>query len=492
MTQILSPEISESESVPEYQFFSEWKGVNFFATFVCLLVWSLLWFYPCPDQLSEQAWKLFSIFFATIVGIITRPLPIGPVVLCGIVAVLFTKTLSFEELFISYDQPGIWMLVMAFFLANGLQKTKLAHRAAYLFISMFGRRTLGLAYGIILCELVLAPFIPSLVARSSCLIFPIVHGIAQNLHEDEEHGSLGYRTGGFLLMAALHGSLISSAMYLTGMAGNPLIADFAKELGANITWGTWFLSASIPVLISFLVIPWLIFHLYKPDLLELPNAAKMAETELKKLGPLQSDAWSMIAIFGLVLVMWLWGSQIGVSSTEACLLGVALLLCFGIISWKDCLETSHAWDTLFWLSALISIGLQLKHLGFFTWIGTNLASVGTSYPWYIGFGIVLLVYFYSHYFFASNVAHVTSMFFAFLVTAVDLGTPVTFAALQLGFVSSLFGGLAHYGSSPAPIYFGAGYVSAKDWWRVGGICALANLIIWVGIGSIWMKVLGHW
>ena len=59
-------------------------------------------------------------------------------------------------------------------------------------------------------------------------------------------------------------------------------------------------------------------------------------------------------------------------------------------------------------------------------------------------------------------------------------------------ISSMFGGLTHYGCGPAPVYFGAGYIDVKVWWKVGAACALVNFIIWGGIGSLWMKLIGFW
>ena len=66
------------------------------------------------------------------------------------------------------------------------------------------------------------------------------------------------------------------------------------------------------------------------------------------------------------------------------------------------------------------------------------------------------------------------------------------AALALAFASNLFGGISHYGSSPAPLLFGAGYVPVGRWWFVGGVVSVLNLLIWGCIGGLWWKFLGLW
>ena len=112
--------------------------------------------------------------------------------------------------------------------------------------------------------------------------------------------------------------------------------------------------------------------------------------------------------------------------------------------------------------------------------------------WMVALGVLLLVYMYSHYAFASLSAHVTAMYAAFLAVAVGTGAPPFLAAMSLGVISALFGGLTHYSTGPAPIYFGAGYTPQGTWWKLGFIVSVINMIIFIGVGSIWWKVTGLW
>jgi di/tricarboxylate transporter len=117
---------------------------------------------------------------------------------------------------------------------------------------------------------------------------------------------------------------------------------------------------------------------------------------------------------------------------------------------------------------------------------------GLGLSWQASFGILVLLYFYSHYFFASGAAHIGAMFTAFLSVSTALGTPPLFGALVLAFLSNLMGGLTHYGIGSAPVFYGANYVPLSTWWGYGFICSVANIIIWLGIGGIWWKYLGLW
>ena len=84
------------------------------------------------------------------------------------------------------------------------------------------------------------------------------------------------------------------------------------------------------------------------------------------------------------------------------------------------------------------------------------------------------------------------MYAAFLTVAVAAGAPPMLAALILGFFSNLNGALTHYACGPAPIFFGAGYVSQGKWWSTGFVVSVVNIVIWMLIGGVWWKVLGLW
>lgn len=46
---------------------------------VTVLVGIAMWLIPAPEGVGTQAWHLLAIFVATIVGIVTKPLPMGAV-----------------------------------------------------------------------------------------------------------------------------------------------------------------------------------------------------------------------------------------------------------------------------------------------------------------------------------------------------------------------------------------------------------------------------
>ncbi|HED5334087.1 TPA: anion permease [Campylobacter jejuni] len=79
-------------------------------------------------------------------------------------------------------------------MARGVIKTGLGERLAYYFISIFGKKTLGIAYSIAFCETILAPVTPSNTARAGAIINPIVQAISRSFKstlEDETQNKIG-------------------------------------------------------------------------------------------------------------------------------------------------------------------------------------------------------------------------------------------------------------------------------------------------------------
>jgi divalent anion:Na+ symporter, DASS family len=452
---------------------------------------ALFWFIPAPAGVSDQGIHLLGIFLATIVGIVCKALPMGAVALFGLTATVLTQTLNFETAFSGFKHPVVWLIVAAFFLARGFGKTGLGNRVAYLFVGLLGRRTLGLSYGLMVTEFILAPAIPSNTARAGGVILPILESLSRSFGSDPALGT-ARRMGAFLTVVAFQGTAVTSAMFLTSMATNPLLASFSAAQGASLTWGAWAIAAIVPGVVVLALLPLIIYVLYPPGVKTTPDAPRFAAEKLAEMGKMKQSEWIMLGTFILLIVLWILGPQLKLDATVTALIGLCILILLEVLSWKDILQEQGAWETLFWFAALIAMAGSLDQLGVVPWVGLQLTSVVQDFTWPMALVLLALFYYYSHYFFASLLAHAVSMFPVFLSVAVAMGAPPMMAALLLSFITSLMGGLTHYASGPAALLYGAGYVPLGRWWQIGLIMSIVNVIIWFGIGSIWWRILGLW
>lgn len=463
-----------------------------FKLLIPFLIGCALWLCPIPEGMEPRAWHMFAIFVSTIVGIVLKPFPMGVIALFSLLVAVLTGVLNLGTQGLSgYASPVIWLVVYVFFIARGFINSKLGTRIAYLFVRMLGKYSLGLGYGIVFTEFLIAPLIPSNSARAGGIIYPILKSMAESLGSRPDDGT-ARRLGSFLVQVSYHGNLITSAMFLTAMAANPMVQKIAAKAGVEITWFNWFSGAIVPGLVSLIVMPLVLYILYPPEVKVIPHAVDFAKERLQEMGSIKPKEWIMMTVFGSMLTLWIFGSRIGIDSTTTALLGLTVLLLTNVLTFDDMLKEKDAWHTLIWFAILVTMAEFLQEFGFVGWFSDLVSAHVSGLKWQTAFAILIGVYFYSHYFFASNTAHVGAMYAAFLTVAIGAGTPPLLAALSLGYCSSLFSHMTHYGSSSAVVLFGTGYVSVSDWWKLGFIISLVSIAIWGGIGGLWWKVLGWW
>ncbi|HQU09481.1 MAG TPA: SLC13 family permease, partial [Opitutales bacterium] len=206
---------------------------------------------PHPESIADSAWRLAAIFVATIVGIVLQPLPMGAVAVLGLTATTLTHSLTIHQALNGFGQHVVWLVVLVFFISRGFIKTNLGSRVAYLFIRAIGKHTLGLGYGLAMTDLAIAPVMPSTTARCGGIIMPILQSINHAL------GSFGHNNsrrhvGAYLTQVTFQTNIITSAMFLTAMVGNPMAQTVAAKMGIEITWMSWFTAAIVPGIASLI------------------------------------------------------------------------------------------------------------------------------------------------------------------------------------------------------------------------------------------------
>ncbi|MBV9082750.1 MAG: DASS family sodium-coupled anion symporter [Acidobacteriaceae bacterium] len=444
-----------------------------------------------PVGLTISQSRLLGIFLSTILALIARPVPTGVTVIVAIAVLGVTRTLSPENILSGFSNPTVWLTVTAFLFAHAVTATGVGNRVGYLFIRLFAHTPLRLGYAVAAADLSLAPFIPSDTARGGGIIFPITVSLSQVF--GSKPGPTARRMGTFLMLTAFHATYTASAMFLTGMAANPLIAEFAYQTAhVRLTWVRWFNASAVPGLLALLVVPYVISLMFKPEIQNTEPARHLAACELERMGPLKrSERW-LVLIIVAVMIGWITSPWHGVSNTFVALGGLAAMLLSKVISWEELLAEHRAWDTLIWFGPLIMMSDALNRAGLVALFSNKLFAQMHGWRWALVLVALVSAYLYIHYTFASMTAHATALYSAFLGAALVGGVPPLVAALALAFFSNLNAGITHYGTGSAPVYFGAGYVSQADWWRTGFLISVLNLMIWLGVGIWWWKLIGLW
>jgi DASS family divalent anion:Na+ symporter len=261
-------------------------------------------------------------------------------------------------------------------------------------------------------------------------------------------------------------------------------------------YANWLLYASVPALLSLLAVPWLVYRWERPGITHTPEAADFARGELDKMGRTTGAERWLAGVFIVVCGLWIaYGSspKSGIEHTTLAALGaVAVLLLRGVLAWDDLLNERGAWDVFIWYGGLVQLGKQLKETGLLSVFAQNVAGGLHGWQWLPLFAVILVVYFYAHYAFASITTHLVSMYPAFVAVLLATDAPPALVVCAFAMFANFSAGLTHYGTTPGPILFSLNYVPLATWWRVGFKLSVVNLALWLTFGMAWWKLLGLW
>lgn len=469
---------------------------------IIAVISAILWLFVMPPQgISIEGWQTTILFVATIACIVTEVMPIGAIGILGITffAVLRPSgaTTGAEAIKISLSELNsslIWLIVIAFMIARGFIKTGLSKRIAYYLIKTMGKNTLGLSYGLSITDVALSPAIPSTTARAGGVLYPIAEALALSFDSKPKDESRK-KIGTFLMLTISHVSDITSGMFLTAFTGNLLAAKLVTtSLGITLGWSQWFFAAIVPCLVSFIIIPPVIYFLTNPELKKTPEAPKLAVEQLKKMGKITTAEIIMGLTVVLLLVIWIFGDRFGINATTTAFIGLSILISTGVLTWEDIKSEKSAWDTLIWFAALLMMAGQVNKLGVTKWLGDTIGGSVQSHlgdsTWVFVLIILCSAYLYLHYFFASGNAQIAALFPVFLSVSIALGVPTMVAIFSLLLCNNYFGSITQYANARNPLLFAEGYVPVKTWWRVGFICSVINLIILFTVGILWWHFIG--
>jgi citrate:succinate antiporter/L-tartrate/succinate antiporter len=467
------------------------------AVWVVFVLYSV--FFGPPTGLTQSAWWYFALFAAVILGLILEPIPAAAI---GLIGVAFAATMRYVNADIGqsinwalsgFADTTVWLIFGAFVFSMGYNKTGLGRRIALLLVKWLGGRTLGLGYAITLADLVLAPGTPSNTARSAGTIYPVIRNLPALY--GSEPGETARKIGSYIMWTAFAATCVTSSMFITSLAPTAAALAIVKNTAKiDVNW-VQYAQGFLPVgVVLLILVPLLVYVIYPPQVKISKEIPQWASGELAKMGSISRGEITMIVLVLLALFLWITGSNVlfslpyfgtnFINATTVVLLVIVLMIVTGVVTWEEILANKGAWNVLVWFATLITLANGLNTVGFVRWFA-NLASAplkGLDPIMAMVFLVVL--FFFIHYFFASLSAHTAAVLPVILAIGTQIpGIPVLPFALLLVYSLGLMGVISPYATGPAPVYYGCGYISRGDFWKLGlifGVIFLAALLI-IGI-----------
>ena len=452
-----------------------------------LVVWLTIALIPHPAGLSTNAWNYLGLFTAVIVALILEPIPPGAVGLIGMTLTTAFGLISKDPAeaikwgLRGFSDVTVWLIFGALVFSRGYEKTGLGRRIALSLVGAMGKSTLGLGYAVMLADLLIAPFTPSNTGRSAGVIFPIIRGIPALY--GSEPGPTARRIGAYLMWTAFASTAVTSSMFLTALGPNLLALGMVRQAtGIEITWSQWAVGF-LPVGILLIVpLPLLVYLIYPPEVRSSPEVSSWAKDELARMGRLSNHEIVMGLLILLAFSLWLLAGA-WINPTTVVLAVVALLILARILDWDDVIGNKTAWDTSVYFATLLALAEGLERVGIVAWAAHEASNFLVGASPLVAIVVLVSFFFVIHYMFASLTAHTMAMLPALLAAGTAFpGMPVRVLALLLIYAIGLMGVITPYATGPAPVYFGSGFITRKDFWVLGFVFGLIYLTVLLAVG----------
>lgn len=448
-----------------------------------------LWNMPPPLEIDHRAWKLFAIFSATILSILLNLLPIIAASIIALAVSVLSGVVESAKAYAGFSESFILLIVAAFLVSHAVHKSGLGKRLSLHMIKRFGKSTLGLGYSVILTDLLIAPAFPSNTARSGVL-YPLVYGLAHDCGSKVGDGT-HQKVGSYLMMTSMAGLTVSSALWLTAMAVNPVGAKIAETMGIHITFSSWLAASIVPTLIAFMAIPWVLHRIYPPQLTSTPDAPANAQVMLDIMGPISRNEWITAGVFLGMLILWSLSGFFSIDKAAVAFGGLGILIATRVFTVEDFQSQGEALSTLIWFAILFALSTQLSEMGFMSAVANHFTSYLSGMSWMAVYALLIASYVLIHYFFVSQSAHLLALFGLFLSIGISAGVPGELMAMMLLFATNFNAIITPQGSSANAIYLSSGYITAREIYVYGGAITLLNLLIYMFIGTPWILAITH-
>ncbi|MDD2383959.1 MAG: DASS family sodium-coupled anion symporter [Sulfurospirillaceae bacterium] len=455
---------------------------------VAIIATLLIWFMDTPTSLSLEGHRALALFAGIFVLYLTEAIPLPITSLAVVPFAVLMGIVNPKIALEGFSSTSVYLIVGAFILAAAMVKSKLADRVTYLIMSKIGTSTTRITLGIMLANIVLAFLVPSSTARTAIML-PICMSILKDFGKE---GRSNFAVNLLLTLAFTNATI--SAGILTATVPNPVTIDFiVKAGGSAISYADWFMYGFPPALLMTLITWVVIQKMYKSEQSHIPGGQTFVKEKLVELGKLTGNEIRSILIFSLVVVLWIFGKQLHVNTTIACLFG-AILLCLpqiGFLTWDD-VNKGIAWKIIFIAGGGISLGIIMMKTGAAKWIAQSIFdSLGfATLPLVIVLVLLMLILQYMHLLFVGTTAMATAFLPIIIGIAQVMNISPAILALPAGMIIGGYPLLMFYNTLPNILVYGTDKLMVSDFPKVGFVVCTIAVIVYSLCATTYWKWLG--
>ena len=448
----------------------------------------ILWVMPAPEGLSVAGKAALAVMVWACIMWITEAIPVGiSGMLIPMLLVMSGAIDKFPQAASGYTTPVVFLCLAAFIFAAVMQAAGLDRRIALALLNKLKARTVnGVIWAMFAANMVLSLIIPAANARAATLL-PVVNGITRMFGDTPEE-----RAGkkAIVIQTLVYGSMISGMCIMTAHLPNlVLVGLFESELSLNLSYFDWF-TLQWPYLGMFVITQWWMQRYFKTRGVGVQGGFEAVQKQHAEQTPTSQAEWLILAVFGVIALLWVTESWHGIKSHNSALMGLAALFIPGMFGfkWKD-LQDRTIWGTFLLLAGALSLSAAMGSTGLAQWLSDIIHPMAEGHTWWMILLILMLGTHVIRLGMLSNVAAITMLAPILLALAPKLGLhPVAFTMLVSD--TDTFAYLLPTQITAAVIAYSSGTFSMADYAKVGWVSVLIAIAYGILIMAPWYAFMG--
>ncbi len=428
------------------------------------------------DGLSPKAKRFLAILAVLVILFVIEPIPLEiTAVLIGVSLVIMQVT-DVKNAWAPYMHPVVIFIMCCLIFAISLDKAGITKRLGYYIIKKAGNSVTRFTFIIAIGLGLASSFMHDAAACAIGIVtmLPLMRAAGIEPHTN---------TAKFMMLSLPFACSCGGMGSLIGGGRCMVSAAFLKEFtGIEITFFDWILYAMPAAIFTVPIAVFIVYMVYKPD----PNI-KLPEFD-EDLGSMTSLEKKTLAIIGISFALWLTKGLHGIDYSVTGMLGVAALVLFKVLRWRD-INDNLEWGTaLFIFGGGISLGLAMGYSGAADYFANLFFPLIQGKGWlvlFIGVGVFGALVTNA----MANVAAAALILPIVIPMAQLEGVNPVVLALCLGMATS-FAMLLVIGCPPNAISYSYRYFKSSDLTKVGLVATPILLTVLVVVAAVWWKILG--
>ena len=448
----------------------------------------ILWVMPAPEGLSVAGKATLAVMVWACIMWITEAIPVGiSGMLIPMLLVMTGAIDKFPKAASGFSTPVVFLCLAAFIFAAVMQAAGLDRRIALGLLHKLKVRTVnGVIWAMFGANMLLSLIIPAANARAATLL-PVVNGIT-NMFGDTPEERAGKKA--IVIQTLVYGSMISGMCIMTAHLPNLVIVGlFETELALHLSYIDWF-KLQWPYLGMFVITQWWIQRYFKTRGVGVHGGYEAVQKQYAEQPRTGQAEWLILAVFGVIALLWVTESWHGIKSHNAALMGLAVLFMPGMFGfkWKE-LQDRTIWGTFLLLAGALSMSSAMGSTGLAQWLSDIIHPMANGHAWWM---ILLILMAGTHVIrlgMLSNVAAITMLAPILLALAPKLGLhPVSFTMLVSD--TDTFAYILPTQITAAVIAYSSGTFSMADYAKVGWVSVLIAIAYGICVMAPWYAFMG--